>query len=69
MKSMQFAQWIMRFLSEVRIELSKIEWPKIDDFSGATIVVLVLVVISSIFFGAVDKGISLLTKYIFTYGL
>ena len=69
MKSMQFVQWFVRFLTEVKIELSKIEWPRFDDFIGATIVVVVLVAVFSIFFGAVDKAISLLTKYIFTYGL
>ncbi len=46
---------IPQFLKEVRIELSRVEWPKRDDFIGATIVTLVLVLFFTIFLGAVDK--------------
>ena len=46
---------IPQFLKEVKIELSRVEWPKRDDFIGATIVTLVLVLFFTIFLGAVDK--------------
>jgi preprotein translocase subunit SecE len=46
---------IPQFLREVRLELSRVEWPKREDFIGATIVTLVLVLFFTIFLGAVDK--------------
>ena len=60
---------MMQFLNEVKVELSRVVWPKFDEFVGATIVSLLLVIIFAIFFGSVDRIISLLAKYIFTYGL
>ena len=35
---------VMQFLKEVRFELSRVEWPKPDEFIGATIVTLLLVI-------------------------
>ena len=60
---------MVQFLHEVRLELAKIEWPKFDEFVGATIISLLLVVVFAIFFGAVDRTISLIAKHIFTYGI
>lgn len=65
MKTVQFSRWLLRFLSEVGEELHKIEWPKTKEFVETTIVVLVLVVIFALYFGAVDRIISLLAKQIF----
>jgi preprotein translocase subunit SecE len=65
MNVVQFSRWLVRFLSEVGEELHKIEWPKTKEFIGATIVALVLIVIFSLYFGAIDRIISLLAKQIF----
>lgn len=62
-------KYVMRFLNEVRLELAKVEWPKFDEFVGATIVALFLVACFALFFGAVDRLISFVAKHIFTYGL
>jgi preprotein translocase subunit SecE len=60
---------IVQFLQGVRVELSKVEWPKFNEFLGSTLVVLVLVVFFAIYLGIVDLGLSKLAKYIFTlYG-
>lgn len=60
---------IVQFLQGVRAELSKVEWPKFNEFLGSTLVVLVLVVFFAIYLGIVDLGLSRLAKYIFTlYG-
>ena len=59
----------VQFIKEVRSELSKVEWPKFNEFVGSTIVVLFLVCFFSIYLGLVDLGLSRLAKYIFTlYG-
>lgn len=60
---------MMQFLQEVRFELSKVEWPKFNEFVGSTIIVLVLVVLFAFYLGAIDFAFSKLAKYIFTlYG-
>ena len=59
----------VQFIKEVRIELSKVEWPNFNEFVGSTLVVLFLVCFFAIYLGVVDLGLSKLTKYIFTvYG-
>lgn len=65
MKSIQFSQWFIQFLKEVRYELGKIEWPSFDEFIGATIVSLIIVTIFALYFGAVDRVISLIAEQIF----
>jgi preprotein translocase SecE subunit len=47
---------ISQFLKEVRVELSRVEWPKMNEWIGATIVTLILVVFFAIFLGGVDRG-------------
>ena len=60
---------VVQFLQDVKIELTKIVWPKFDDFIGSTIVVLVLVFLFAIYLGSLDFGFSTLARYIFrTYG-
>ena len=60
---------VVQFLQEVKIELTKIIWPKFDDFFGSTVVVLVLVLLFAIYLGSIDFGFSLFARYIFkTYG-
>lgn len=56
---------VIRFLQEVQIELSKVVWPKWEDFVGATVVVLVLVSFFALYLGFVDLMFSRLARYIF----
>lgn len=56
----------LQFLKEVRIELSKVEWPKFNEWVGSTLVVLFLVCFFAAYLWVVDLSISKLTKYIFT---
>lgn len=58
---------IVAFLSQVRVELSKVVWPKFDDWVGSTIVVLILVVLFSIYLFLIDSMFSQLARWIFTY--
>jgi len=60
---------VVQFLQDVKIELTKIVWPKFDDFVGSTIVVFVLVFLFAIYLGSLDFGFSTFARYIFrTYG-
>lgn len=60
---------VLQFFQEVRIELSKVDWPNFQEFVGSTLVVLVLVCFFAVYLGVVDLGLSKLATYIFTvYG-
>ena len=60
----------MQFLSEVKGELSKVVWPKLDEFVGSTAVVIFLVFAFAVYLGIIDFGLSQLANYIFkSYGL
>lgn len=61
---------VIQFLNEVRLELSKVVWPKVDEWIGSTIIVLILVFIFAIYLKAIDMGFSHLIRYVIeTYGL
>jgi preprotein translocase subunit SecE len=61
---------VIQFLNEVRLELSKVVWPKVDEWIGSTIIVLILVLVFALYLKAVDTGFSELIKYVIkTYGL
>jgi preprotein translocase SecE subunit len=47
---------IGQFLKEVRAEMARVEWPKPEEFIGATIVTLLLVIFFTIYLGLVDKA-------------
>jgi len=46
---------ITKFFGEVRVELRRVEWPSFEEFKGATIVVLFLLLIFSVYLGTVDR--------------
>jgi len=54
---------VVKFVNEVKLELSRVIWPKWDEFIGSTIVVVVLVTILSIYLGLVDFGINKAVRY------
>jgi preprotein translocase subunit SecE len=54
----------IQFLREVKIELKKVTWPSRKQTIGSTIVVIVLVMIISLFLGAVDLGLSSLIRVV-----
>ena len=60
----------MQFLNEVKVELSKVIWPKTNDWIGSSIVVLVIVAAFAVYLGIIDFGLSYLARYIFKhYGM
>ena len=63
------AKEAVQFLHEVRIELSKVVWPKFDEFVGPTMVVLLLVCVFAIYFFVVDMSFAqLITRILKFYG-
>lgn len=58
---------IMQFLSEVKVELSRIEWPNKKEWMGATLITLFLVIVAAIFLGVVDRVFSLMIRQIFNF--
>jgi preprotein translocase subunit SecE len=55
----------IRFLKDVRTELTKVSWPSRADVRGATIVVIIVVLIIAFFIGLVDLVISKLENLLF----
>lgn len=53
-----------QFLREVKIELKKVTWPSRKQTIGSTVVVIALVMLISIFLGAVDLGLSSLIRIV-----
>ena len=48
---------IVTFLKEVRAEMARVEWPKTDEWLGATVVTLILVAFFTLYLGVVDRVI------------
>lgn len=45
------------FLKEVRAEMARVEWPKTDEWLGATVVTLILVAFFTLYLGVLDRVI------------
>lgn len=55
------------FLKEVRSEMARVEWPKPEEFIGATIVTLLLVLFFTIYLGLLDRVLEwIIYKQIFS---
>ena len=57
-------QKFIRFVKEVRLELTKVTWPTKDELIGSTVVVIILSLILSAFVGLVDLGLSNISRII-----
>jgi preprotein translocase subunit SecE len=55
---------VTQFVKDVHLELSKVTWPKFNEFAGSMIVVLLLMSFFSIYLGLVDKGLTELWRFI-----
>jgi preprotein translocase subunit SecE len=56
---------VTQFVKDVQLELSKVTWPKFDEWVGSTMVVLLLMSFFSIYLGLVDKGLTELMRIVF----
>lgn len=57
---------VKQFFGEVRLELARVEWPRFQEFVGATLVVLFLILVFAVYLGVVDRIIVWLIKLIFS---
>ena len=58
-----------QFLHEVKEELSKVIWPRFDEFIGSTIIVLIVVAFFSVYLGLLDLLFARFAQWIFAlYG-
>lgn len=55
---------VAQFVKDVQLELSKVTWPKFNEFAGSMIVVLLLMSFFSVYLGLVDKGLTELWRFI-----
>ena len=53
---------MIQFLNEVKLELTKVVWPKFNEWVGSTIIVLVIVVAFAVYLGLVDTVVFKLIK-------
>ncbi|MCK9543014.1 MAG: preprotein translocase subunit SecE [Novosphingobium sp.] len=47
---------VAQFIKEVRTELTRVDWPKKNEFIGATIITLILVCLFTLYIGFIDKA-------------
>lgn len=59
---------VRRFFGEVRVELARVEWPHLQEFLGATIVVLFIVAVFAVYLKFADSGIEWVITQIITRG-
>ncbi len=55
----------IKFLKEVKVQLTKVSWPTKDELIGATAVVIVITAITAVFVGVVDLIFSRLLSWVF----
>lgn len=58
----------LEFLRQVRTEVAKVTWPTRKETTLTTVMVFAMVVLASIFFLAVDAGLSTLITWILGFG-
>ncbi|MDZ4154181.1 preprotein translocase subunit SecE [Methylicorpusculum sp.] len=58
---------VFQFFNEVKVELTKVVWPKFDEWVGSTVIVLVLVAAFALYLYFVDSVLSVLVHRIFEY--
>ncbi|MCX6828038.1 MAG: preprotein translocase subunit SecE [candidate division Zixibacteria bacterium] len=56
---------LIKFLKEVRAELTKVSWPTRNELIGSTVVTIVVTIIIYVFIGIIDRLLVLATKTIF----
>lgn len=58
----------LTFLQEVRAEAAKVTWPTRRETLITTVLVILMVLLASLFFVAVDQGLRLIVGLILSFG-
>lgn len=56
---------VTSFLSEVKVELSKVSWSSRQELKGSTTVVIVITFLTAVFIGAIDLFLSKILSLVF----
>ena len=57
---------LRKFFREIKIEWKKIHWPSKEELWGATGVVVIILVVTGIYFALLDLGFSSFFKFLFS---
>jgi preprotein translocase subunit SecE len=55
---------VVQFLKEVKQEIDRVTWPGRDEVKGATVMVIIVVIILGLFIGLVDKILTLVNDLV-----
>ncbi len=56
---------IMKFLTDVKTEMAKVQWPSKDELISSTYVVIIVSMIFAVFIFAVDRLLSQILQVVF----
>ncbi len=56
---------LRKFFREIRMEIKKIHWPSKEELWGATAVVIIILLVTGVYFAFLDIGFSALMKVLF----
>ena len=60
---------LIQYLKDVRSEMAKVSWPKRNEVSGATVLVVILSIVMSLFVYACDKVLLLVVGLFLNRGM
>jgi preprotein translocase subunit SecE len=61
----EYPKRIVKYWHDVRVEMSKVNWPSRDDVISTTLVVVVTVGLFAAYFAAIDSGLSYFVNRLF----
>ena len=64
-KIAEYPKRISKYVHDVRVEMSKVNWPSRDDMISTTVVVVVTVGLFAAYFAAIDTGLSYFVNRLF----
>jgi preprotein translocase subunit SecE len=64
-KIAEYPKRIAKYVHDVRVEMSKVNWPSRDDVVSTTVVVVITVGLFAAYFAAIDTGLSYLVNRLF----
>jgi preprotein translocase subunit SecE len=53
---------IVRYLREVRTELSRVDWPSRKELTGSSLIVVVVLIVLALYLGALDWAFTLTVR-------
>ena len=61
----KFSEKTVKYLREVKSEMSKVTWPSLPELKGSTLLVIVLSAFFAIYIGGVDLILSFVRKILY----